>query len=54
MALLGAFVFHLSIHWVYLMVMSEEVAKWILSLRRYFTRKWIHDLTHLGTAAADG
>ena len=45
MALLGAFVFHLPIQWVYLMVMSEEVTKWILGLRRYFTRKWIHDLT---------
>ena len=45
MALLGAFVLHLPIHWVYLMVMSEEVTKWILGLRRYFTRKWIHDLT---------
>jgi Na+-driven multidrug efflux pump len=52
MALLGAFVFHLPIHWVYLMVMSEEVAKWILGLWRYFTRKWIHDLTHLSTAAS--
>jgi putative MATE family efflux protein len=47
MALLGAFVFHLPIQWVYLMVMSEEVTKWILGLRRYFSRKWIHDLTHL-------
>jgi hypothetical protein len=25
--------------------MSEEAAKWILGLRRYFSRKWIHDLT---------
>jgi Na+-driven multidrug efflux pump len=45
MALLGAFVLHLPIHWVYLMVMSEEVTKWILGLQRYFSRKWIHDLT---------
>jgi putative MATE family efflux protein len=47
MALLGAFVLHLPIYWVYLMVMSEEVMKFILGLQRYFTRKWIHDLTHL-------
>jgi putative MATE family efflux protein len=53
MALLGAFVLHLSIEWVYLMVMSEEVAKWIISLRRYFTREWIHDLTHLSMANTD-
>jgi Na+-driven multidrug efflux pump len=45
MALLGAFVFHLPIQWVYLMIMSEEVAKCIFGLQRYFSRKWIHDLT---------
>jgi len=45
MALLGALILHLPIQWVYLMVMSEEVAKFILGLRRYFSRKWIHDLT---------
>jgi Na+-driven multidrug efflux pump len=45
MALLGAYILHLPVHWVYLMVMSEEVAKWMLGLWRYFTRKWIHDLT---------
>ena len=54
MAFLGAYALHLPIHWVYLMVMSEEVAKWILGLWRYFTRKWIHDLTHLSTAAPLG
>jgi hypothetical protein len=26
-------------------VMSEELTKCILGLRRYFSRKWIHDLT---------
>ena len=51
MALLGAFVLDLPVHWVYLMVMSEEAAKWVLGLRRYFTRKWIHDLTHLSASA---
>lgn len=51
MALLGAFVFHLPVQWVYLMVMSEEAAKYILGMRRYFSRKWIHDLTHLSAAA---
>ncbi len=47
MALLGAFVLRLPVQWVYLMVMSEEAAKWLLGLRRYLGRKWIHDLTHL-------
>lgn len=43
-AFIGAFVFHLPIHWVYLLVMSEEFTKWALGLRRFFSRKWIHNL----------
>ena len=45
MAILGGFILHLPVHWVYLMVMSEELTKCILGLRRYFSRKWINDLT---------
>jgi putative MATE family efflux protein len=45
MAFLGGLVLHLPVYWVYLMVMSEELLKCILGLRRYFSRKWIHDLT---------
>jgi len=45
LAFLGAFVFHLPVYWVYLLVMSEELVKWILGLYRFFTRKWIHNLT---------
>jgi putative MATE family efflux protein len=45
MAMLGGFILHLPVYWVYLMVMSEELTKCILGLRRYFSRKWIHDLT---------
>lgn len=52
MAILGGFVLHLPVYWVYLMVMSEELTKCILGLRRYFSHKWIHDLTHLSTAAS--
>jgi putative MATE family efflux protein len=46
MAFLGAFVFHLPVYWVYLMVMSEEFSKMILSMRRLVSRKWIHNLAH--------
>ena len=53
MAYLGGRILGLPIHWVYLMVMSEEVAKWIFGLRRYFSRKWIHDLTHLAAVPMD-
>ena len=45
MAILGGFILHLPVYWVYLMVMSEELTKCILGLRRYFSRKWINDLT---------
>jgi Na+-driven multidrug efflux pump len=45
MAYLGAFVFHFPVYLVYLCAMSEEVAKWILGINRYFSRKWINNLT---------
>jgi Na+-driven multidrug efflux pump len=45
MAVLGGFLLHLPVYWVYLMVMSEELTKCILGWRRYISRKWIHDLT---------
>ncbi len=41
---LGAFVFHLPVHWVYLFAMSEETVKWALGIQRYLSRKWIHNL----------
>ena len=44
MAYLAAFVFHLPIYFVYLFVMSEEAAKWILGILRYRSRKWINNL----------
>jgi len=44
MALLGAFVLHLPVYWVYLMVMSDEMAKWFLGMGRFFSRRWIHNL----------
>jgi putative MATE family efflux protein len=43
---LGVYAFHLPVYWVYLLAMSEEVTKWCLGLSRYFSRKWIHNLTH--------
>lgn len=45
MAWLAANVWGLPVYFVYLCAMSEEAAKWILGMRRYFTRKWIHNLT---------
>ncbi|OGN88602.1 MAG: hypothetical protein A2Y88_03845 [Chloroflexi bacterium RBG_13_48_10] len=45
LAFAGAFLFHLPVYWVYLLVMSEEIAKWVLGMYRFFSRKWIHNLT---------
>ncbi len=44
MAALGAFVFHLPVYFVYLCAMSEELAKWLIGINRYFSRKWINNL----------
>ncbi len=44
LAFAGAFLFHLPVYWVYLLVMSEEVSKWALGTYRFFSRKWIHNV----------
>jgi Na+-driven multidrug efflux pump len=44
LAFIGAFIFHLPVYWVYLLVMSEELVKWLFGLYRFFSRKWIHNL----------
>ena len=46
LAALGAFMFHLPVYFVYLLVMSEEVVKWALGLYRYRSRKWINNLAN--------
>lgn len=46
-AFTGAFVFHLPVYLVYLMVMLEELAKVFVSGWRYGTKRWIHDLVNL-------
>ncbi len=42
----GAFLFHFPIHLVYALTLSEEATKFVVGLGRYFSRKWINDLTH--------
>ncbi len=44
LALLGAFVLRLPVHWVYLLVMAEETVKFFISIRRFRSRRWIHNL----------
>jgi putative MATE family efflux protein len=49
MAVLGGIILHLPVYWVYLMVMSDELTKCVLGFRRYFSRKWIHNLAQTVT-----
>lgn len=44
-AALGAFWLGFPVQYVYALTFSEEIAKLIFGLWRYFSRKWIHDLT---------
>jgi Na+-driven multidrug efflux pump len=46
-AYLGAFVLHLPVYFVYLMIMLEEAAKAFVSAWRFKSRKWIHDLVNV-------
>ncbi len=45
-AYISAFVFHLPVYYVYLMVALEEIAKAFVSFWRFRSRKWIHDLVN--------
>ena len=42
----GAFLFHLPIHLVYALTLTEEVTKFAAGLVRYFSKKWINNLTN--------
>ena len=43
-AWLAAFVFHLPVYYVYLFVTIEEVVKFFLSIWRFRSNRWIHNL----------
>ena len=45
-ALVGGFVLHLPVYYVYALVLLEEAVKAIIIFRRYISRKWIHDLVN--------
>lgn len=44
MAFLGAFVFRLPVHWVVLMVMTDEATKFLIGLRRVASSRWINNV----------
>lgn len=41
----GAFLLGLPIYFVYALTYTEETVKFIVGLKRYFSKKWINDLT---------
>ena len=45
LAYLGAFVFKLPVYWVYLMIVAEEFIKFVIAMQRFFSKKWINDVT---------
>ena len=45
-AFIGGFVLDLPVYGVYAMVLIEEVIKAVVILRRFISRKWIHDLVN--------
>ena len=45
-ALIGGFVLYLPVYGVYALVLLEEAIKAIIISRRFFSRKWIHDLVN--------
>jgi putative MATE family efflux protein len=49
-AYIGAFVLHLPVYYVYLMVIMEEAAKAFVSGWRFRSKKWIHDLVNIPAA----
>lgn len=44
MGLLAAFVWHLPVQWVYLLLSLEECARFLLSLMVFRRKKWMHSL----------
>jgi Na+-driven multidrug efflux pump len=44
LALLGGFVFHLPVYYVYLLALSDEAVKAVIGMRRVFSRRWINNL----------
>lgn len=47
LAAISGLVAQLGIVWVYLSIEAENIVKFFLGLKRFFTRKWIHDVTRI-------
>jgi Na+-driven multidrug efflux pump len=44
-AAIAAFIFNLPIHYVMLLAATEELAKMIAGFYRFFSKRWVHNLT---------
>jgi putative MATE family efflux protein len=44
MAFVAGFILDLPVYYVYLFLLSEEAAKCIFGMRRFFSKRWIHNL----------
>ena len=44
-AFIGASIFHLPIYFVYLLAFLEEVTKFTIVFRRFYSKRWINNLT---------
>jgi Na+-driven multidrug efflux pump len=44
LALVGVFVLHLPVYWVYLLVQTDEVGKFFFDIKRFLSKKWINNL----------
>lgn len=48
LALLGVRVLQAPVWIVFLLVQGDEVTQYLIGLRRFFSRRWIHNLAHIG------
>lgn len=46
-ALIGGLVLHLSVYYVYALVLLEEIVKLSIVRPRFISRKWVHNLTSI-------
>ena len=48
--MIGAFVFRIPVYWVYMLTLTDEATKCVVSLPRFVSRKWIHNLARTVSA----
>lgn len=46
-ALISAFILKMPVHYVYAMVLLEDISKFLMVFPRFISHRWIHNLTHI-------